>query len=165
MKDKNEEATRRKTPTAPTETGNKQERIVMSDAEKEYRLRSAAIGDPSPSRANYLTVEQAFVLNEACRIVREAFDGISYGVYHVGSSLYRPDWRDVDVRCIVEPPKWEALFGPGDDAPVLKFLNVAISGYLRERTGLPVDFQFQHADRANAEFSTRAGHARSALGN
>lgn len=136
----------------------------MSTAEEEYRLRSAAIGDPSPARANYLTVEQAFVLNEACRIVREAFDDISYGVYHVGSSLYRPDWRDVDVRCIVEPEKFEMLFGPTDSSPTLKFLNVAISGYLRERTGLPVDFQFQHQKRANSEFSTHAGHARSALG-
>lgn len=117
-----------------------------------------------PPRANWLTVEQAFVLNEACRVVREAFDDVSYGIYHVGSSLKRPNWRDVDVRCLVEPQHWAPLFGEGDDGATLKFLNVAISGYLRERTGLPVDFQFQHAERANAEFSTKSGHSRSALG-
>jgi len=136
----------------------------LFSAEAEFRLRSSAMGDPGPARANYLTVEQAFVLNQACRIVREAFDDISFGIYHVGSSLYRPDWRDVDVRCIVEPEKWDGLFGPGDDGIMLKLLNVAISGYLRERTGLPIDFQFQHQERANAAFSTKAGHARSALG-
>lgn len=118
----------------------------------------------SPPRVNYLTVEQSFVLNEACRVVREAFSDVSYGVYQVGSSLVRRNWRDVDVRCLVEPAKWDALFGAGDDGAILKFLNVAISGYLRERTGLPIDFQFQHTDRANTEFSTKKGHVRNALG-
>lgn len=114
-----------------------------------------------PSRVNWLTVEQAFVLNEACRVVREAFEDVSYGVYHVGSSLMRPTFRDVDVRCLIEPQHWERLFGEGDDGLALKFLNVAVSGYLRERTGLPIDFQFQHTERANAEFKS---HPRSALG-
>ncbi|HTR86204.1 MAG TPA: hypothetical protein VMI56_17100 [Reyranella sp.] len=119
-----------------------------------------------PDRMNWLTVEQAFVLNEACRVVREAFGDISYGVYQVGSSLFRPTYRDVDVRCIVEPDKWNALFGEGDDGLMLKFLNVAISGYLRERTGLPIDFQFQHQKRANAEFPSGSNgpHRRNALG-
>lgn len=115
---------------------------------------------------NYLTVEQAFVLNEACRIVNDAFSEVSYGVFHVGSSLTRRDWRDVDVRCMVIPDCWERLFGEGDGSAALKLLNVAISGYLRERSGLPVDFQFQHADRANKEYPTgsKGPHIRSSLG-
>lgn len=119
-----------------------------------------------PYRANWLTVEQDFVLNEACRVVCEAFDDISYGVYHVGSSLRRPNWRDVDVRCIVEPDKWNQMFGVGYNTPRLLFLNVAISGYLRERTGLPIDFQFQHQTQANADYPSGANgpHRRSALG-
>jgi hypothetical protein len=123
-------------------------------------------GEAVKHYAHFLTVEQAFVLNEACRVVREAFNDVSYGVFQVGSSLTRRDWRDVDVRCMVIPDHWENLFGQGDEGSALKFLNVAISGYLRERTGLPVDFQFQHADRANAEYPSGAKgpHPRNALG-
>ena len=118
-----------------------------------------------PDRVNYLTVEQAFVLNEACRIVLDAFTHCCYGVYQVGSSLFRPNYRDVDVRCIIPRENWPVAFGSNDSTTV-KFLNVAISCYLRERTGLPVDFQFQIAELANEEYpsGSKGQHRRSALG-
>ncbi len=124
---------------------------------------------PEKHYANRLTMEQTFVLNEAIKAVNEAYSEVSYGCFHVGSSLTRKDYNDVDVRCIVDPVYWTGLFGVSTDVlenPRLMFMNVAISGYLRERTGLPIDFQFQHMHKANKEFPSGANgpHKRNALG-
>lgn len=62
----------------------------------------------------------------------------------------RPDWRDVDIRTMLEDDKFDLLFK--ENKVRLKFLNVAISEWLSARTGLPIDFQFQRATNANAEF-------------
>lgn len=98
-------------------------------------------------RASYLTVSQQFDLDHACKALEEA--GLQS--YHVGSSITRPDWRDVDVRCIMDDDEFDALFLGARSR--LKFLNVAISEWLGARTGLPVDFQFQRMTEANAEFN------------
>jgi hypothetical protein len=42
------------------------------------------------------------------------------------------------------------------------FLNTAISEWIAERTGLPIDFQFQKASEANEKFKGRrngVGHS------
>ena len=61
-----------------------------------------------------------------------------YGPYLVGSAMTRRSSRDVDVRQSV----------PDDDPLVvnrdrLRLLNVAMSVWAQQTTGLPVDFQFQ----------------------
>jgi len=105
------------------------------------------------SRVNYLTVAQQYDLMHACRAAEVAFRELGYGIFHVGSSVERPDWRDVDIRTMLENEVFDAWF---KDAPHrLRFLNVCISEWLSARTGLPVDFQFQRQAEANTEFRGR----------
>lgn len=112
---------------------------------------------PPRRRATWLTVTQAFNLNQACRPLVEAF---GWHVYQVGSSLERRDFRDVDVRCILPDEDFDRLFPDGGLArdqgvrPVkaLAMLSVAVSEWLANRTGLPIDFQFQRQTDANADF-------------
>ncbi len=103
----------------------------------------------------YIGAPACFALEEAIRHVAEAFaDESGYaGIYVVGSALQRPDWRDVDVRFIMDDAKFAELFpSAGDhwehDARWL-LLTVAISERLSKLTGLPIDFQFQPRTHAN----------------
>jgi hypothetical protein len=100
----------------------------------------------SDSRASYLTVAQAFNLNHACRALTAA----GYDTYQVGSSLDRPDYRDVDLRALLQNAEFDAMFEGNKER--LHLLNVAISEWLAARTGLPIDFQFQRQADANVEF-------------
>lgn len=103
-------------------------------------------------RATFLTVSQQYDLDVACRPLAVLF---GYGVFHVGSSLERPDYRDVDLRCILADDEYDRMFADDKEGKRLKFLNVAISEWIQSRTNLPIDFQFQRAAQANAEFSGR----------
>lgn len=111
-------------------------------------------------RANWLPAPEFFALNQACAAINRAFDG--FGCYLVGSSLERRDYRDVDVRYIMGDVEFDAMFGRGGDArdAYWSLLCLTISVWLRETTGLPVDFQIQRQTDCNAEFDG----ARSALG-
>lgn len=102
-------------------------------------------------RANYLHVTQHAALSHWCEWIARTFD---HHPYLVGSVLYRQDWRDVDVRMILDDDEFDAL--PCD--PMV--LNVAFSVWGQQVTGLPIDFQFQRRTEANAEF----GGGRHALG-
>lgn len=70
--------------------------------------------------------------------------------YLVGSVVRGEAWRDVDVRM---------MLGPDDplliDRERLMVLSYAITMWGQRSTGLPIDFQFQHRDEANAEFDGR----------
>lgn len=103
-------------------------------------------------RSSFLTVSQQYDLNVACRPLAVLF---GYGVYHVGSSLERPDYRDVDLRCILANEEYDRMFADDGEGKRVKFLNVAISEWIQARTGLPIDFQFQREAEANAEFPGR----------
>lgn len=61
-----------------------------------------------------------------------------HGPWLVGSVLTRRDYRDVDVRMVLDDD--DPLFADPDR---LRLLHVAISSWARQTTGLPVDFQFQ----------------------
>jgi len=109
---------------------------------------------PAPKRkkATYVGSPAIFALELALRDVNAAFGG--YGCYLVGSSLERPDWRDVDVRLIMDDAEFAKLFpDAGDhwehDARWL-LMTVSISERLSKVTGLPIDFQFQPQTHANA---------------
>lgn len=104
---------------------------------------------------DYLTCEQRFRLDEACRVFSEAFE---FGVFLVGSVMQRADFRDVDVRAIVSDDVFARLY-PGAD-PRDSALDAywalsmaAFSLYLRNATGLPIDFQVQQMTAANTEFT------------
>jgi len=125
------------------------------------KLPCAAHGSPAPEttdpevaprkKCNYVGAPAIFALETACRQLTEAFGG--WGCYLVGSSLDRPDWRDVDVRFIMSDEQFATEFpGAGrcweQDAKWL-LLTVAISERLSKITGLPIDFQIQPRTYAN----------------
>lgn len=102
-------------------------------------------------KANYIGAPAIFSLEQACRHVTEAFGG--YGCFLVGSALERADWRDVDVRYIMDDSEFAKLFPDAgqhweQDTRWL-LLTVSISERLSKVTGLPVDFQFQPQTHAN----------------
>lgn len=115
-------------------------------------------------RANWVGAPEMYNLDLAVASLNEAFGA---HCYHVGSSLKRRDWRDVDVRCILPDEEYDRLF-PLSTVGVhsqfrdarLMVMNAAFSEWLRKASGLPVDFQFQRRTEANAEFPGE----RSALG-
>jgi hypothetical protein len=88
--------------------------------------------------------------------------------YHVGSSVLKKQWRDVDVRLILDDEEYEAL-GLGDPKHAhhnakWASLTLAFSALGKEMTGLPIDFQIQQQTDANATYSQGDGCVRSALG-
>jgi len=131
-------------------------------------LRESPAPDvPERSKASYVGAPAIFALEQACQHLQAAFPE-SLGCYHVGSSLERADWRDVDVRMIFRDEDFTRLFpGAGDVAwvhweanPRWLLLTVSISAWLKAQSGLPVDFQFQPMSHAN----TRHRGKRSSLG-
>jgi hypothetical protein len=102
-------------------------------------------------------------LHQFGAVLEDAFGATAY---HVGSSLSGKDgWRDVDVRVLLEDEQWE-LLALGD--PDYTYANgrwvamcLAFSELGRRMTGLPIDFQLQPREWANAKFP---GQRRSALG-
>jgi hypothetical protein len=127
---------------------------------------STPSGETAPiqrKKATYIGAPDCFALELAARHVAEAFGiyaGQGYGIYVVGSAGARPDWRDVDVVAIVGDDTFAALFpnaAPGhheNDARWL-LLTVAISRWMSEQTGLPIDFKFQPQTWANEKHRGR----------
>lgn len=106
-------------------------------------------------RRNWLPVPQAFNLDAACNIVQRAF---GWGnVFLVGSATEKRDYRDVDVRCIIDDDEYEALFGRVATCHNARWtlMCASISLWLSQQSGLPVDFQIQKQSVANAENGDR----------
>jgi hypothetical protein len=103
---------------------------------------------------------QALLLQQFGEHVRNAFGQVAY---QVGSSLSSKDgWRDVDVRVMLPDVDYRRKYGDPcrpqrNEAWVSTVL--AWSSFGRQLTGLPIDFQVQSLEYANA---TEPG-ARSAL--
>lgn len=100
------------------------------------------------SRANYLTKLEHQRLRSWAHHVQLMFDRMPY---LVGSATQRRDYRDVDVRTMI------------DQAPEgidLWFLNLAVGAWGQLETGLPIDFQAQLPD----EFHSYDGEPRHAVG-
>lgn len=103
-------------------------------------------------RANFIGAPEMFNLNHACQALTEAF---GYCVYLVGSALERRDFRDVDLRCILDDQEYDRLFPKPLNAlnnARLSLFNAAISGWLSARSGLQIDFQFQRRAEANQQY-------------
>lgn len=99
----------------------------------------------SNKRACYLSVVQQRCLEHECRLLSAAF---GFHTYLVGSVMQRPDYRDVDLRCILPDEEFRAMFGTNKNR--LELLNTAISEWLSIHSGVPnVDFQFQERTDAN----------------
>ena len=110
------------------------------------------MGEMSSVKPSYIGAPAIFALEQACKHVKAAFRG--FGCFIVGSSLDRPDWRDVDVRCILSDEEFGKLF-PDVVMPCWEqderwlLLTVSISLWLKRQTGLPIDFQIQPQTHAN----------------
>ncbi len=100
-------------------------------------------------RATYLLQSDVALLKQWGAAVRVMFFGEV--PYLVGSALTSADYRDVDVRVILDDPDHAALAG------ILKVssLNVAVSLWGQKATGLPIDFQVQQMTEANRDFNGR----------
>jgi hypothetical protein len=87
--------------------------------------------------------------------------------YLVGSAMYGKNWRDVDVRVILDDEEYEkmGLGDPGDPHRNEKWVSLvlAYSALGKAMTGLPIDFQIQQRTQANKEYPSPE-HPRSALG-
>lgn len=119
------------------------------------------------TRANYLPPSCLFGLHAACAEIMKAYPD-TYGVYLVGSSIYRKDYRDVDIRCIVPDDVFDKMFpkdGPVGERPLWRLTCLALSTWISQVSGLPlVDFQFQKQTPANEKYGRDKGCERQALG-
>lgn len=113
---------------------------------------------PKPPRvkASHVGAPAIFQLELCCQQLNRAFSE-GYGCYLVGSSLKRPDWRDVDVRMILSDESFDKLFPSSKSKhclwefdPRWIIMTTSISAWLSKQTGLPIDFQFQPQTHANA---------------
>jgi hypothetical protein len=69
--------------------------------------------------------------------------------YLVGSVARAEEWRDVDVRLMLPQATIDGL--SADRPGQLAALNLSVSLWGQRATGLPVEFQFQEVESANAE--------------
>jgi hypothetical protein len=114
------------------------------------------------TRANWIGAPEFFNLNQLCVILNYAFDSTSY---LVGSSLHKRDYRDVDIRCMMDDEKFDKMFpgmgGNPQHHALWSLMCSSISEWLSKRSGLPVDFQLQRTTDANKEYG---GKMRNAIG-
>lgn len=101
------------------------------------------------TRTSYLSTAEFALLNDACIPITEAFDSPPY---LVGSVAERADYRDVDLRVILADEDFDHWFC--GRVMLWSLVCRAISHYLRNATGLPIDFQIQRMTEANANHST-----------
>ena len=94
-----------------------------------------------------LSPRQMFLLDLACQSIEEGIGA----TFHVGTSATgRQEYRDVDVRTILDDEQYDAL-AAAINVEGIAFLGLAIGQYLQSLTGLPVDYQIQRQTEANAK--------------
>lgn len=111
--------------------------------------------DKNKKFGSYVGAPAIFKLELAVKQLSNAFN--NSGVYLVGSALTRPDWRDVDLRMIMDDAEFFAEFPNTHNSwwnsnPKWLLLTISISEYLSKLSGLPVDFQFQPRNYANEHY-------------
>lgn len=122
------------------------------------------------SKPSYIGVPAIFKLNLACRVINDAYrnendDEFGGNCYLVGSSTQKPDWRDVDVVYIMADKQFEREFPSAEiESGAFEFdakwlLNsITLSTWLKEQTGLPVDFKIQPMSWANSKHKGKSRH-------
>jgi len=98
-------------------------------------------------RSTYIPLSSFILLDHACGPIVEAFDEFPY---HVGSSTQRADWRDVDVRLILEDNRYDEF--RFTEPTYWSLFCLAVSEYLSRVTQLPVDFQVQRMSHAKEQY-------------
>jgi len=112
-------------------------------------------------KCDYIGAPKVFLLNQACHIINLAYgafnDPDNYGCFLVGSSLVKPDWRDVDIRMIMGDDLFKKEFTESDlrsfqHNAKWSLVCSSTSMWLQKFTDLPVDFQIQPQSFANEHF-------------
>ena len=108
------------------------------------------------TRANYMPSPPALF---RLRLFGEAVHRhIGVRAYLVGSVLGRRDYRDIDVRIMLDDDTFQRVFGADGlwiTNGALTLANMALSALAREMTGLDIDCQIQRLSDANAEYGDR----------
>jgi hypothetical protein len=109
------------------------------------------------ARASYLSPPDFHRLDWACRPIAEAF---GEPPYLVGSVLTRPDFRDIDIRLILDDAAAERVLTgesfevhcDGNPNACRLLLNIAFSDLIASiaHAPAPIDFQIQSMTEANA---------------
>lgn len=103
-------------------------------------------------RTDLLTTVEMYHLDAACRLIHRAFDGGPPYLVGTAGDGDAGSYRDVDVRLILG----DAEFAEACPTRARwELLCLAVSAYLHDRTGLPIDFQIQRQDEANERFHGR----------
>ena len=102
-------------------------------------------------RTDLLTTTEMYHLDQACQLISNAFGGEC--PYLVGTAGLggAGSYRDVDVRLMLDDDEFAAACPTRER---WELLCLSISAYLRDRTGLPIDFQVQLASVANERHGT-----------
>ena len=99
------------------------------------------------SRATRLRVDQIRAIDHFVSSLSVMFPEM-YGVAVVGSSLERDDYRDVDLRIVLDDEHCQGIH----DLLNVEDLNALLSRWGQQVTGLPIDCQIQpqweHLDEA-----------------
>ncbi len=103
-------------------------------------------------RATALGPHDIYLLDQWGRQLIEAFHETPYLVGSVARA--EDNWRDVDLRMVIPPGIATS------DALMLRTLNLALSLWGRQVTGLPIDFQMQEVE----EFHSYDGEMRNPMG-
>jgi hypothetical protein len=130
-------------------------RYRRADEVKIYRVRTRGEDTVSDSGVG---MPQHALLNLWGTLVMDAF-GEDAQPYLVGSATKSKQWRDVDIRVMLDEGEWGRILPgvpysgyAGAAYPRWAALCMAVSAWGREFTGLPIDFQFQPTADANARF-------------
>lgn len=108
------------------------------------------------ARGNYLQHSQNLLLVTWAKVVHDAFVGDGgHGPYLVGSCIERADFRDVDLRMMLDDDQFDAVTAVCQ----LRFFNMSFSLWGQQVTGLPIDFQIQKVSQANDDYGSRPRHA------
>jgi hypothetical protein len=86
---------------------------------------------------------------------RQLDDAFGATAYLVGSAALGKQWRDVDVRVILDDDAFARLFGDAEQMnfnPRWAAYCAAFSAWGTAITGLPIDFQVQPMTHANAQY-------------
>ena len=102
-------------------------------------------------RSTRLTTVELYELDVACGPLVEAFGHYPYlvGTAGVGDA---DAYRDVDVRLMLDDAEFAAVC---PTQARWELLCLTVSTYLRERTGLPVDFQVQRVREGNERYGDK----------
>lgn len=86
------------------------------------------------------------LLADWAKQLNELFNRGHFGPYQVGSSLTEDTHRDIDLRFMFPTKDFNKL----QKLMNIDYLNLVISLWGQKLTGLPIDFQIQDLEYANA---------------